>query len=70
MPIEQHSDITINLPKSVVARLEDMAFDRDMTLRALVGELVIVGLQSLKYPDAERDSTIMGVDPSDDGFAR
>ena len=67
MPSDKYK-LTARLTLPVVLRkqLLTMAHERDMTIHELVGELVILGLARLDYPDVVRDETLKGIDPCGD----
>ena len=59
--------IQMSLSEETGKLLEKVAEEREMTLTALVKELVFLGLQSLKYQPAEGVSTLKAIDPSHEG---
>ena len=59
----------LTLPEPTGRRLEEMAEEREMSLDALISELVLLGIKSLEYPDQEPEGILRGIDPSDDDFS-
>lgn len=71
MAEHRHSQqVNLSLPEELWRRMEGMVTTREMTLNALVSELVILGMNSLQYPEHDPMITVKGIDPSDDGFSR
>lgn len=58
--------VVLTLSGPTGARLEKMAKDREMELHALVNELVYLGMLSLDYRPLKLESSLKGIDPSDD----
>ena len=64
MPRSKNGKLTITVPEPLLDTLEDMAHNRDMAMNKLVAQLIRLGIKSLEYPEAPKESPLRGVDPS------
>lgn len=65
-PEKYKLQVSLTLSDETGKLLERVAKEREMSLPALTRELVILGLQSLKYGKEPGASPLQGIDPSHD----